>query len=241
VVDLAGGFENQELTVRVVFNDGLQVSGFFFRPPEPPPYEAPGYVDTGSFSEVDVAVGEEPWELPGVLSVPTGDGPFPVVVLVHGSGPNDRDETLGGNRPFRDLAWGLASAGVAVLRYDKRTRVYGTSLPPEIGLEEEVIEDALSALAAVKKMKGTIGCVIRSAQLNRGKSPLFYHRSFMHLQASMKTKKLNSRRSLRRTLVRFLIPNLKPGVRIIATKRPLYTSSRGRLESTTSVGTRCFC
>lgn len=146
VVDLAGGFETQALTVRVVFNDSLQVSGFFFRPSEPPAYEAPAYVDTAAFHEVDVTVGAAPWELPGVLSVPDGDGPFPVVVLVHGSGPNDRDETIGGNRPFRDLAWGLASAGVAVLRYDKRTRVYGASLPPEIGLDEEVIQDALAAL-----------------------------------------------------------------------------------------------
>ncbi len=146
VVDLAGEFENQALTVQVVFNDSLQVSGFFFRPAAPPPYDPPAYVDTAAFHEVDVTVGAAPWELPGVLSVPEGDGPFPVVVLVHGSGPNDRDETIGGNRPFRDLAWGLASAGVAVLRYDKRTRVYGASLPPEIGLDDEVVDDALSAL-----------------------------------------------------------------------------------------------
>jgi len=155
VVDLAGQFENQSLTVRVVFDDSLQVSGFFFRPAEPPPYDAPAYVDTAAFHEVDVTVGAAPWELPGVLSVPEGDGPFPVVVLVHGSGPNDRDETIGGNRPFRDLAWGLASAGVAVLRYDKRTRVYGASLPPEIGLDQEVVEDALSALELARSRPET--------------------------------------------------------------------------------------
>jgi uncharacterized protein len=68
------------------------------------------------------------------------------VVLVHGSGPNDRDETVGGNRPFRDLAWGLASRGVAVLRYDKRTRVHGPSMPAEIGLDEEVMDDAVAAI-----------------------------------------------------------------------------------------------
>lgn len=150
VVDLGGRFENQELTVRVAFTDSLEVSGFFFRPPEPPPYEVPPYVDTAAFTEVDVTVGEEPWVLPGALSVPAGDGPFPAVVLVHGSGPNDRDETLGPNRPFRDLARGLASAGVVVLRYDKRTRAYAGSLPPEIGLEEEVIDDALSALGVAR-------------------------------------------------------------------------------------------
>ena len=53
--------------------------------------------------------------------------PFPVVVLVQGSGPSDRDETIGPKQArSRDLAWGLASQGIAVLRYDKRTYVYPT-------------------------------------------------------------------------------------------------------------------
>jgi hypothetical protein len=41
-----------------------------------------------------------------------------------GSGPIDRDQTVGGNKPFKDLATGLASRGIAVLRYDKRTMIY---------------------------------------------------------------------------------------------------------------------
>lgn len=146
LVDLPAAFEKQNLTVRVVLTDSLRVSGLFFRPPAPPAYEPPPYVDTTRFREVEVEVGKEPWLLPGTLSVPAGAGPFPGLVLVHGSGPNDRDETIGGNRPFRDLAWGLASGGVAVLRYDKRTRVYGGKLPPDLGLEAEVVEDALAAL-----------------------------------------------------------------------------------------------
>ncbi len=150
VVDLPAGFQNQEVVLRVVLTQALEVSGFFIRPPEPPEYEAPEYVDPRAFTEVDVTVGGDPWTLPGRLSLPHGAGPFPAVVLVHGSGPNDMDETLGGNRPFRDLAWGLASRGVAVLRYDKRTRVYGGALPPEVGLREEVVEDALHALALLR-------------------------------------------------------------------------------------------
>ena len=57
--------------------------------------------------------------------MPVGDGPFPAVVLVHGSGPHDRDETIGPNKPLRDVADGLASRGIAVLRYEKRTRQHG--------------------------------------------------------------------------------------------------------------------
>jgi len=150
IVDLPATFSGQALVLRVVLTDELLVSGFFLRPPEPTPYSPPPYVDESRFSEEEVTVGAEPWLLPGVLTIPKGEGPVPAVVLVHGSGPNDRDETLGNHRPFRDLAWGLASQGIAVLRYDKRTRAHGPRIPPDIGLEDEVISDALSALALVR-------------------------------------------------------------------------------------------
>ena len=70
-------------------------------------------------------IGSGEWALPGTLTLPVARGSFPAVVLVHGSGANDRDETIGINKPFKDLAAGLASRGIAVLRYDKRTRVHG--------------------------------------------------------------------------------------------------------------------
>ncbi|GJM82169.1 hypothetical protein HMSSN139_46650 [Paenibacillus sp. HMSSN-139] len=66
-----------------------------------------------------MTVGEGAMALPGTLTMPTGDGPFPAIVLVHGSGTNDRDEAIGSAKPFRDLAVGLAAQGIAVLRYDK--------------------------------------------------------------------------------------------------------------------------
>jgi len=80
-------------------------------------------------------------DLPGTLSIPVGKGPFPAVVLVHGSWPNDRDETVGAAKVFKDLAWGLASAGVAVLRYEKRTKVVHQGVPT---VKEESVDDALA-------------------------------------------------------------------------------------------------
>jgi pimeloyl-ACP methyl ester carboxylesterase len=56
----------------------------------------------------------------GTLTLPQGAGPFPAVVLLNGSGPNDRDETIRGHKPFLIIADALTRAGVAVLRYDKR-------------------------------------------------------------------------------------------------------------------------
>ena len=87
-------------------------------------------------------------ELPGTLTVPKGDGPFPAVVLVHGSGSSDRDETVGSVKPFKDLAEGLAKYGVAVYRFDKRSYVYGEQMmdDKELTLEDESIEDAVNAV-----------------------------------------------------------------------------------------------
>lgn len=58
--------------------------------------------------------------LAGTLTLPNGPGPFPAAVLVSGSGPQDRDETLLGHRPFLVLADHLARRGIATLRYDDR-------------------------------------------------------------------------------------------------------------------------
>jgi dienelactone hydrolase len=90
------------------------------------------------------------------LTIPVGAGPFPAVVLVHGSGPNDRDETIGANKPFKDLAWGLASRGVAVLRYEKRTKQYGAKMVsiPKLTAKEELIDDALAAVELLRKTEG---------------------------------------------------------------------------------------
>ena len=87
-------------------------------------------------------------ELPGTLLLPEGEGPFPAVVLIHGSGPNDRDETIGPNAPFRDIAEGLAEKGIAVYRFDKGTYVYGAELAAETGytLKEETVDDAVAAV-----------------------------------------------------------------------------------------------
>jgi len=61
-----------------------------------------------------------PNELAGTLSVPSGKGPFPAVVLVSGTGRNTRDEDVWGHKIFLVLADALNRKGIAVLRYDKR-------------------------------------------------------------------------------------------------------------------------
>ncbi|MCD9022349.1 alpha/beta fold hydrolase [Cohnella silvisoli] len=104
-----------------------------------------------SLAEEEVVVGAgTAYPLHGTLTLPrNASGPLPAVVLVQGSGPSDRDESAGGYKPFRDLAWGLAQQGIAVLRYDKRTFVYGKSFTPDMiakfTVKEETIDDAIAA------------------------------------------------------------------------------------------------
>ena len=85
--------------------------------------------------------------LPATVVWPTGDGDIPLVVMVHGSGALDRDETIYKNKPFRDIAEGLAAKGIATLRYDKRTFVYRQ---PVSSMDDETILDALSAISLAR-------------------------------------------------------------------------------------------
>jgi dienelactone hydrolase len=77
------------------------------------------------------------------------------VVLVHDSGPNDRDESLGANKVFKDLAEGLGSRGIAVLRYEKRNRQYAAKMAgrTDVTVEEETVEDAARAVALLRTQK----------------------------------------------------------------------------------------
>lgn len=143
-VVLTVAFENATANITVVYDAKGKVAGFNIRPAQQPS-APPAYSDTKNFTEREVTVGAGEWALPGTLSMPAGAGPFPAVVIVHGSGPGDRDGTQGANKPYRDLAHGLASRGVAVLRYDKRSRVHGAKMMarPRPTVKEESIDDAV--------------------------------------------------------------------------------------------------
>jgi dienelactone hydrolase len=148
------------LDVNLVFNDAGQIVGLTVTPvgavaqQANATYAPPPYAQPERFREEEAQVGQGEWALPGTLSLPRGSGPYAGVVLVHGSGPADRDETLPPNKPFRDLAWGLASQGIAVLRYEKRTHVYGDKIKGEqlatLTVKGETIDDALAAVALLR-------------------------------------------------------------------------------------------
>ena len=92
--------------------------------------------------------------LKGMLTLPDGDGPFPAVVLVHGSGSSNMDEKVGKLTPFKDIALGLANRGIASVRYDKRSYAHGLKMVLDrktvITAREETIDDALLAASLLR-------------------------------------------------------------------------------------------
>ena len=147
-------FASAPLDVLVAVDARGKISGFRILPvtaPAAPPSPAAD----AAFSERALRIGDETDGLPATLTLPAGEGPFPAVVLVHGSGPHDRDESIGPNKPFRDLAHGLARHGIAVLRYEKRTKARPQDFAGgQFTLREETVDDAVAALALLRRTAG---------------------------------------------------------------------------------------
>jgi len=151
-------FERATIDIQFAFDSAGRISGMVFRPVASAtvPYTLPSYANPLSFAERELTVGDGEWTLPATLTVPGGAGPFPAVVLVHGSGPNDRDETIGANKPFKDLAAGLASRRIAVLRYDKRTKVHAAKIAgqKDFTVKQEVVDDVIAAVKTLRAQPG---------------------------------------------------------------------------------------
>ncbi|NAT10009.1 hypothetical protein C4E22_00370 [ANME-1 cluster archaeon AG-394-G06] len=152
IVCVSCNVSNAFLEARIVFDNDEKIAGLYFQQI----YQPPEYADPDSFTEIECTVGTGEWKLPGTLTIPKGKGPFRAVVLVAGSGPEDMDETIGPNKPFKDLAWGLATEGIAVLRYDKRTYRYPEECIAMIKndnftVNDETIDDAIAAVDLLRE------------------------------------------------------------------------------------------
>ncbi|MGQ0548898.1 MAG: alpha/beta fold hydrolase [Armatimonadota bacterium] len=151
-------FERGLIDVRITFDGERRIAGLYFAAGQgPAEFRPPPYAEPSRFTERDVTIGTGEWALPGTLSVPRDGGPHPAIVIVHGSGPGDRDGTHGPNKIYRDLAWGLASRSVAVLRYDKRTRIHAARIAQVIDtftVNHETVDDAVAAVAVLRGIAG---------------------------------------------------------------------------------------
>lgn len=146
------GYTYVTIQVRLILNNDKELVSLHFD------YGSANLPFPEGIVEETVIIGEGgDYELNGTLTLPEygEEGSMPAVVLVHGSGPHDQDSAVFGYKPFRDIAWGLAERGIAVLRYDKRTYVYGNSFTEEelraFSVQEETVEDAILAGELLKK------------------------------------------------------------------------------------------
>ena len=108
---IVGNFSQNGMSFKLNLKRGNNLPN---RPQEPkPPYD---YV----IKEVSYKSTTDDVVLAGTLSLPKGDGPFPAVMLLSGSGPQDRNSSIFGHKPFLLLAHELTQSGIAVLRFDER-------------------------------------------------------------------------------------------------------------------------
>lgn len=145
-------FEKNKFGFKLVFDEVGKISGMFLEPATKQ-YTPASYVDASLFYEIKKTLPDPKYPVEGMLTIPNRGRPFPVVIIAAGSGPSDKDLTMGPNRIYKDLAWGLANHGVATYRFDKRTKTYGQQMSKvkNLTVKEEYLEDLKLAIQVVKK------------------------------------------------------------------------------------------
>ncbi|MCZ4245525.1 DUF3887 domain-containing protein [Pedobacter punctiformis] len=154
-VTVEGKFENGSQNFILGFNKAEKIVGLFLTPAQgAKAYLKPAYADTNLYAEKSVYLNTPGHQLAAIVTTPKNVKNFPVVVFVHGSGPGDMDETVGPNKPFKDIAAGLAAKGIGSVRYVKRTLVYPNDFAKVFTVKEEVLDDATAAIAMAKTVSG---------------------------------------------------------------------------------------
>jgi dienelactone hydrolase len=142
--------ERGGLTLIMSVDGAGSLNGLRLAPAATSDWTPPTYADPTSFTEQDVTLKGGIHAVQGTLSLPEGRNP--AVVLLSGGGAFDRDETSGPNKPLKDLAWGLASKGIAVLRFDKVTAEH-PDLTSRAGftMTDEYLPHALEAIDVLRQ------------------------------------------------------------------------------------------
>ena len=128
-------FEKDSLDIKTVFNKEGKIVGMFH---SRHPNDADYFIQSGNI------------KIPGTLLTAKDNNQKKLVILVHGSGPGDRDETLAKIKPFKDLAEGLLKKGISSYRYDKRTNFAPNSMPEDYSIDDEVTNDVLNIIKYFK-------------------------------------------------------------------------------------------
>ncbi|SDQ52483.1 hypothetical protein SAMN05421664_1913 [Chryseobacterium soldanellicola] len=128
-------FEKSKLDIQITFSGENKIIGFFF---------VPHKIFDKADDKTALKIKSDDIELKGTLLQPKQNDQKKLVIFVHGSGPQDRDETIGENKPFKDIAEYLLSNGISSYRYDKRTYSNPETFNDESTAEQETINDAVN-------------------------------------------------------------------------------------------------
>lgn len=144
-------YENNGLQLVYGYNKDIQLTTFRYQ------YvsldQENSKTESELYKEEEIKVGSGEYLLDGIMTIPKNVEKPPVVILIQGSGPSDMDETIGANnnKPFRDIAQGLAEKGIATIRYNKRFQQYGDSVTERVTIADEVLDDVSSAIELAMK------------------------------------------------------------------------------------------
>lgn len=147
-------FTNTTGVLTLVWNKHIELEKFIVTPTPalPTALEVPANVQ-----EQMITTGAAGWPLTGTLTISTKTAAKTSVALIlPGSGKNDQDGTAGPNKPYRDIALGLASHGIASYRYQVRRSAYSERFVAELPaptLDDEVVADAVAAIAQLQESR----------------------------------------------------------------------------------------
>ena len=147
-------YERAAVWLNVVVDAQGRLNAFFqTQQPEPlEPWDPPAYVDRRLFEERPIVLRSNGFELAASLCLPQAPGRLPGLVLVAGMGPWDQDMTVGACKPFRDLAWGLATQGIVTLRYTTRSQAERMSVQAaSMNVHEMMVDDAVAAIRRLRR------------------------------------------------------------------------------------------
>ncbi|MGL5694934.1 MAG: alpha/beta hydrolase [Peptostreptococcaceae bacterium] len=140
-------YEKNGLKISISYNPENQVDGLWLN--YAPVKEE--LISNDKYEEVEIKIGDDKDKLDGILTLPKNTTKSPVVIMVQGSGQSDMDETINQNKPFKDIANGLAENGIASIRYNKRFYQYPQSAGKDMTIQDEVINDVNLAIELAAK------------------------------------------------------------------------------------------
>ncbi|MFU0828710.1 MAG: hypothetical protein ACFWTJ_14495 [Lachnoclostridium sp.] len=145
---------NSNFSYQIAFDGEHHIVGFTYGEYAPRDTDKEDTIPNGVFEE-EYSFTSDGYVIPGTFTAPEDSAGLPVVILIQGFGPLNRDEGIYENKPFRDIAWSLAKEGIASFRFDKRSYLYGEQMKEDtsVTIKEEVINDVLAAVAMVKKIE----------------------------------------------------------------------------------------